>query len=219
MSLFNSPGRLEDVKVDAEAVHKAGKQLCPGGALVKDSFLEKKLDFDWGPGGRIEFTLSGGPPLIETAVLELAGMQIQALFSLLTTEDPRVLEKTIVLPRDRLAIFGYYSASDWGNPLLAELTRRTLEWECPLLVTAAKGYFRVVLRRCGRPEDGWFWALEWNRFVRIVGGIFDKASPPAWLDNLPALKGQELPNGWIHRREVRLAPSEDRLFSFPEMVT
>ncbi len=195
VTLFTSSERTDDAKLDALAVRKASKDFHPDlrGVRVVDAWVESRVEAPLGSGGKLTVNLVGPPQLNPDYVRLLAIRQIQGLFALITTEDPRVIEKTKVLPPDRVILYGSFNHLDWGNPQLRELERRIKEWQCCLNVNSASGFFKAILRRPPTDELGWFWALEWNRSLRIVGALFDASATPAWFQGLPELPLDEKP--------------------------
>lgn len=163
VTLFQSPSRATDPLVDQLAAHKASRDYHPveKGKLVADAFVNQYLVLPT-VLGTMKLSLIGPPQLDWRSACFLAVRQIQALFALVTTVDPRVAELSRILPPENVIVFGYYHAANWGDPQVLELIRRTAEWDCPLRMVTAEGYFRAVLKRAEPPEDGWFWGLEWG---------------------------------------------------------
>jgi hypothetical protein len=221
VTLFTSAGRAEDASLDALAVRKASADFHPDvkGVTVASAFVESRVEVPLAPGGRLTLNLVGPPQLNRDYVRLLATRQIQALFALITTEDPRLIEKTKILPADRVVPFGSFNRLDWGNPHLRELERRTKQWQCCLNVVSAEGFFKGILRRPPRDEMGWFWALEWNRSLRIVGAIFEASDTPDWFQDLPELDWRRSRDGKGRIRTETPLPEEeeDTLFSFEDV--
>lgn len=220
VTLFTSTGRTDDANLDALAVRKASMDFHPDhrGVPVVDAWVESRVEVPLGSGGKLTLNLVGPPQLNADYVRLLATRQVQALFTLIATEDPRVIEKMKVLPADRVILFGSFNHLDWGNPQLLELERRTKEWQCCLNASSASGYFKAILRRPPRDELGWFWALEWNLSLRIVGAIFDASATPGWFQGLPELPWSRSRDGKGRiRTETPLAEEEDTLFAFEDL--
>lgn len=217
LTLFRSPSRVTDPLVDQIAAHKASRDYHPleNGKLVADAFVNQELVVPT-VLGTMKLTLVGPPQLDWRSVCFLAVRQIQALYALVTTVDPRIADLSRILPPDNVIVFGYYNTADWGNPQVLELARRTEEWDCPLRMVTAEGYFRAVLKRAEDADGGWFWGLEWNQSLRVFGAIGDPEDPPSWLVS-------DLPDaGWENagvarfRREVAIKEDEDAFFEFPD---
>jgi hypothetical protein len=168
------------------------------------------VEFTRGPLS-IKFGLTSPPQANPQAVLLLAFNHIQALFSLVTTEDCRVPKKMRLLPHLQFRYFGHYIFQDWGNPHLIEIAKRTECWSCPASVTAADGYFRAILKR--DDARGWFWALEWNRYLRVVGAIAQENEPAHVFEALPELDWKSLSDGRLFRSDIPLVEESDYLFT------
>ncbi len=215
VTLFNSPARAVDQDVGAIALHKASADYHPdkGGVLVKDASEHLAIEFGWA-GGRMKLSGIAPPQLSPHAVGRLSYHHIQALFTLVTTEDPRIAEKISLLPIEHFGLFSYYSHWDWGNPRLVELSKRAAGWACRAHVAAAGGYYKAILRRSDNGSDGWFWALEWNCFLRLVGWIYYPSQQPQLFSDLPKREGLSLPgeHGRLGR-EIPLSEADDNLFA------
>jgi hypothetical protein len=216
VTLFNSPARLSDKEVNAIAEHKASRDYHPDkkGVLVRDAHNEHEVKTESGPM-QMTFGLVGPPQVNSTGVRLLACNHVQGLFALLTTEDPRVREKSRILLADQCHLFGYYTYQDWGNPHLVEMTRRVDDWPCYANIDAANGYFKAILKRSREELGGWFWAIEWNKYLRIVGVVNFLYSESSLFDGLPDLGWQGLPDGKgkrRYRKQVPLLPESDTLF-------
>ena len=152
------------------------------------------------------------PPQVSPKYVRLlATCHVQALFALLTTEDHLDPLRSRILPAGQVSCFAHYAVRDWGNPQLLEIASRVKSWPCHANVSVAEGYFRAVLRR---PEgEAWFWALEWNKFLRVVGTIAHEDSKLNLFPRLPPLGWMMLPDesGRI-RTDVPLPRGEDPLF-------
>jgi hypothetical protein len=81
-------------------------------------------------------------------------------------------------------------------------------------VDTASGYFRAILKSAPDETDGWFWALEWNKFLRIVGSIGQVGATIRLFEDLPSLGWMVSPDGKKRmRREVPLDADADTLFT------
>lgn len=215
VTLFNSRARSEDREIDKLAEHKATRDYHPGkkGVRVRDATDNHEVIFK-GSNFEMTFGLLSPPQPNRDDLVLLAYNHTQALFSLLTTENPRDGNKLRLLPADHFFCFGYYMHGDWGNLHLAEISQRTSDWPCYANITTADGYFRAILRRSSVDEDGWFWALEWNQCVRVVGGITNSGVGSKPFQKLPELDWRWLPDGSGRiRRDVPLPEGVDTLFA------
>lgn len=150
------------------------------------------------------------PRANDDAVSDLALSHVQGLFSLLTTQDFREASTLRLLPAAQVKLMGSFGRSDWGNPHLLEVTSRTQAWTCHANIISADGYFKTTMRR--HETQGWFWALEWSKFLRVVGGIAHGEMD--LFESLPEEKWFALPGGRDRaRKEVPLATEVDVLFT------
>jgi hypothetical protein len=146
------------------------------------------------------------PQTDRNAAGELAFSHIQGLFSLITSKDYRDPAQMRLLPQDQFIWYDWYPHNDWGNPQAIEIARRVEDWECLANITSADGFFKVTLRRDGQ----WFWALEWNKQLRLVGGIGSERMNV--FEGLPDEGWTPAPQGRF-RAEVPLNPEADILFA------
>lgn len=211
VTLFNGPGRHEDLRAADAAKRKAVNDFHPEkpGLAIGNSHDRHTICHTFG-GGSFSFGLVSPPRVSDDEAKELSLNHVQGLFSLITTEDYLDAAKMRLLPEDQFYLFGIFPRSDWGNPQLVEVSRRVNSWECLANITSADGYFRATVRR--DEAQGWFWALEWNKFLRVVGGI--ATGQTSLFNALPDLKWQPLSGGeGRFREEVAFQEQEDTLFS------
>lgn len=215
VTLFTSPSRIDE-KINALANRKAERDFHPiqQGKLVKDAFLEISVGIDNGPISA-EYGLIGPPQLDQSYVRLLAFRHIQGFFSLITSTDPRTPEGTTLLPIEHWWFGGSYPHSDWGNVCIQEITKRIETWDVPLKITTADGFFKIIIRSAPHAGGPWFWALEWNKNLRLFGGIFDIKNPPVEFKNLPIPEKIYLKPDLIGYREIPLEDYEDKLFNIP----
>lgn len=201
VTLYDSLGRA-DPQVAKLAAEKAARDFHPGakGTAVKDAHQRIRIESRTGPL-KVSCEFTGPPQLVASAAETLAFCHIQGLFSLVTSADPTAATTTSLLPDRHFILHRIYRYSDWGNPELGELVRRSSDWAEPISITTAGGYFRARMRRGPRAKDGWLWALEWNKSLRLLGAIGDRDSPPALLKDLPDLgwRGYESSDGSVFR--------------------
>ncbi len=155
----------------------------------------------------MSFGMTGPPQLDRGNAGEVCFSHIQGLFSLITTTDFRNPEQIRLLPQDQFIWYDMYTHQDWGNPQAVELAHRVRYWECLANIESADGYFKATMR-CS--EAGWFWALEWNKQLRLVGGI--GKGPMQVFGHLPSEEWMPTPKGRM-RRQVPLDPATDILFA------
>lgn len=207
VTLLTSPGR-EDPVIDAAARAKAAvsfdrRHRRPIGQ-VRNTF-----NIALGP---VSFGLVSAAQADPKAIRLLAFRHVQGVFSLCTSPDPRRSETTRLLSGAKFGFFDAYPYRDWGNPKLLEIARRTYGYARLAEITTADGFFRIALRP--GPDGGpWFWALEWNQNLRVVGWIGDPFDPPAPFQNLPPLTWYRTSPTERIRQETPLAKdAEDLLF-------
>ncbi|WP_121207437.1 hypothetical protein [Pseudomonas aeruginosa] len=210
-TLLNGPGRQLDPLAAAAAARKAVSDFHPNkpGVAMGDAHeafsVASKL-------GSMSLDLGFNAPVQanDNLVRELALRHIQGLFSLLTTRDFREASTLRLLLPMQVQLLGAYPRSDWGNPQLLEVARRAEDWPCHAQIVSASGYFKATMRR--HDTRGWFWALEWNKYLRVVGAI--AKADMALLDALPDPLWHPLSEGQgRYRLETPLAEEDDTLFS------
>ncbi len=208
ITLFNSPGRIEDANVNEIALRKGKGDYHPNkkGVLVKDSHESLSISGSFGSMS-MRFGMVAPPQLDRNKTGEVAFSHVQGLFSLICTEDYRDPLKMRLLPQDQFIWYDWYTHDDWGNPQAVEIANRVDNWECLANIVSADGYFKATLRRS---DEVWFWALEWNRQLRLVGGI--SLSRMTVFDGLPDEKWIQTPEGRARQHVARDVES-DRLFT------
>ncbi|MDC7698012.1 hypothetical protein [Vogesella indigofera] len=186
VTLFNSPARLVDDRVNDIALRKGRGDYHPSkkGVLIQEAHENLSLDYSLGPLS-VKFGMVAPPQLDKNKAGEVAFSHVQGLFTLICTEDYRDPLKMRLLPQEQFIWYDWYAFDDWGNPQALEIANRVNDWECLANIVSAEGYFKATLRRS---DEGWFWALEWNRQLRLVGGIssssmkvFEKLPDEGWV--------------------------------------
>jgi hypothetical protein len=215
VTLFTSAARKTDPAIDQLARNKAEKDFHPiGKKPVRNSSARFEIEGAFGPAS-FRFGIEGPPQLVPDYVKALAFRHVQGLFSLVTSKEPRTVGGTRLLSAEHFRFMGYYGHGDWGNPQLVEVSRRVRAWPIPAVIHTAGGFFRAVMRRQEGERGEWFWALEWNRSIRVVGGITDRAQP-AVFDDLPAPDWKRWDATTRFRSDCRLRDEDDILFPWPE---
>lgn len=206
VTLLNSSAR-EESAINELAERKGSKEFRSrlGSMPVKDA-LETTIITGNLFGASISFTLAGPQQLIPSDVKEVALSHIQGLFALLTSSDYQDPNELRLLPEDQFYLHGFYPESDWGNVHLVELAQRTLALECAANIVSANGFFRALLKRT---NDGFFWALEWNKQLRLVGGITTQQM--SVFSTLPDHAWIQTPKGRT-RLEIPTSPLSEQLF-------
>lgn len=215
VTLFNSPARAENPDVNALATHKAGRDFHPHarGQLVQDAGTEHTIHAQFG-GAELSFRFIAPPQLDESRGAIVACNQIQALFALITSRDPTSASGTRLLSATQWKPLGAFAHGDWGNRQLSTVTQRVSDWPLLAGIVAANGYFKVVIRRRDEADGEWFWALEWNKSLRVVGAIFAADRNPPIFDDLPEHEWKRVSPTRRIRTEMPLPPEADALFSW-----
>lgn len=213
VTLFNSSARIRP-SIDTLARRKAEKDFHPRkrGVPIKDAGDTHSVSFV-GAGLSVSFEMTSPPQLDSAYWRSLASFHVQALFSLITTKDPRVPADTSLLDPELIHYFGNFPETDWGNARLLEVVQRSSVWPCYANINAAGGYFKAVLRRSPENSVGWFWALEWNRSTRVIGTIGMRGKMPELFHHLPDPDWIQLPGNRRMYAETALPPENDTLFS------
>jgi hypothetical protein len=132
---------------------------------------------------------------------------------MVTSKDPRNASQTCLLAHRFFYRHGFYIHRDWGNAHLVEVAQRIADWPCYVNVSTAGGFFKAVMRRSNDDEYGWCWALEWNKFVRVIGSISPPDQIPKVFDDLPNIGWVMMPGHDMRmRQEKPIDPSLDFLF-------
>lgn len=207
VTLFNSPGRFENTKVNEIATRKGKGDFHPKkqGVLIEDAHEHTSLTTSFGQMS-IKFGMVAPPQLDRDLVREVAFSHIQGLFTLICTEDYLDPLKMRFLPENQFIWFGSYTHDDWGNPQSVEIANRVCNWDCLANIESAQGYFKAIMRRS---TEGWFWALEWNRQLRLIGGIGGTCMK--LFEGLPSEGWVPTPQGKM-RQNVPLDTKDDNLF-------
>lgn len=209
VTLLTSPGR-EDPLIDAAARAKGASSFDRrhrrAVAEVRNQFRIRMGPFTFG--------LTSAAQLDPNAVRVLAFRHVQGIFSLVASRDPRRTETTKVLSGHEFGFFASYPYRDWGNPQLLEIVRRVDGYERVADITTADGFFRASLRP-GPDGEPWFWALEWNQNLRVVGWIGDPETPPEPFNDLPTVAWHQLDANNRVRHEIPLPDDAEDLMFLP----
>ncbi len=165
-----SPAVAENAEFSARAGEKSRGEIHPWtGRPVAESFHKPTLKFQ---GHGLEITTSfTGPPQLDRAMLNrLALRHVQGMYALCTNADHTAQSLTLLYP-GWVTILGEYARGDWGNSQALAAFERVRDWKTYVRIVTAGGCFQGVLRRDDAEMGTWFWALEWNRYVRVIGGI------------------------------------------------
>lgn len=204
VTLLSSPAVALNEKARRSAERKAVQDFHPETRVRMGDAIERQtVEFKLG-GASLKFGFTGPSPAAKNFIPELASYHIQALFSLLTMPGNHLTDEIRILPLDQFQVFDSYPHADWGNPQLVEITQRAATWPCWRTIETGDGHFRACLRRS--ENSGWFWALEWNKSLRIVGGINHPGEKCPIFEKLPILEWKALPDGSGRFREEQGSP-------------
>ena len=217
VTLFNSPARASSPAHNDLAERKASKDYHPSkkGTLIKDSGDQFNIAGKFGPAN-ISFGMSSPPQANPDHIKFLAFRHIQGIFSLITSKNPLTVEGTTLLDFKYFFFHRSCGCADWGNPLIVEIMKRAREIPCYANISTVNGFFKVIMRRSRGEFGEWFWALEWNKSLRIVGAIAQPDTLPTIFRDLPDLKWTDVgvQDGAVTRmrEEIPLCPEQDILF-------
>lgn len=217
VTLFNIIQEVDDEKTRDTILRKASKDYHPNkrGKLVKDSFDELTFNLVGLVGTKISTGVKLPPQANEEYIKFLSFKHIQGLFSLVTSHDPSSVKGTNLLDGKYFWFHNSYYYRDWGNPELIEISKRAHELKCRARIDTANNYFKATLCRKDERPGYWFWALEWNKCLRIVGGISFPDKQLEIFNNLPPRKWHSLGSTPETKLsfEVPISEEEDILFS------
>lgn len=220
VTLFNCPERFINEELNSIALNKSNKDYHPDnrGKFVSDSFVKSKISL-FSSVININAEFVGPPQLNEEYVEDLAYRHMQGMFSLLSSENPcdPTGVGTKLLPFAHFHLLGIFPKNDWGNPQISYLIERTSGWEQLCLINVAEGFFKIKILRAMHEHEGWFWALEWNKQLRVVGAIANGLAINEIYADMPLLTWSPwVKNGDRQIRYRRQNPigDIDKLFSF-----
>jgi hypothetical protein len=214
ITLLYSPGRVEDDAVDAIARRKGKHSFDP--RHPGKPIGEQRHEHTIRANSFMTFTMVSGPQPDRNKIADLSFYHMQGLFSLLCSGNPLTSEGTRLLTDKDFGVHGSVMRRDWGNAHQREIMRRVAELPILAQFNTAGGYFQCIVRRADEEASPWFWALEWNKSLRVCGWIGNADGPPIWFTDLPPL-------GWVNmgqqgearvrqRLEVPLEEADDILF-------
>lgn len=204
----------DDSELVAEAHRKAEKSASrKTRKRVKDSGGELKLSTQIMQGATADFSFSGPPQLEDSRAFELARMQLQAFFFMITYQNET--QRGWWWPGDFLP-FIHTRKSDWGNSLWKGFTSATKSWDVRVHALSADEFFCCSVKRHPNAEC-WSWAIQWNHQHRLGGFFGNREAAQVLVDDIipDELKHIQLgPNRYIRFREdVPLSEEDDTLFA------
>jgi len=220
VTMLNAISKLEKPEYVDRAKSKASNDYHPAkpGVLVKDASDSHVLEFNSGPM-TMKFKITSPPQVINEYIKALAFYHVQGLFSLVTSKNPLEASGTNLLPETNFWFHGAYIQGDWGNSELAEVAKRAEKLQCRANIHTADGNFKAVLCRTIENPGYWFWALEWNKYLRVIGGISNPKEQPPIFTELPGPNWEPLGKGsdgaeYRIKKEVPLSDVADILFTY-----
>lgn len=217
VTLYRSPARKEAEKYNEIAHRKGKRDYHPDkrGTLLQDSGDNFDVVAN-GFGLKMTFGIKSPPQASPDYIDFLAFKHVQGLCSLILTTNPLNAEETRLLSYECFHLFGSFSHADWGNSHMLAIIERTKEMPCVLNVSTANAFFRAILCVDRENTGEWFWALEWNKHLRIVGAISPCRETPKLFRDLPALSWNALGSQNEVQTRVRmeepLQDGQDTLF-------
>lgn len=220
VTLLNGmPNQKKPEYVD-RAKSKASKDFHPlkPGVLVKDATDKHTFNFNFG-SMKISFESTSPPQLSEEYIQALSFYHIQGFFSLLTSNNPEITSGTRLLPEKNFWFHGAYNHGDWGNVELIEIGKRIDKLRCYANINTADDNFKVLMCHSTENQSYWFWVLEWNKHLRVVGGIYSSNQCPPIFEGLPMQNWRSLGEGndgekHSIKEEIPLSKKDDTLFSY-----
>lgn len=180
--------------------------------MVKDSIERIETDFVIKKGIKLRVGFTAKPQIEPERVFELARLQLMGFFYFISY-NPKI-------KKGGFWIEGFYPLSvnikkDWGAPLQKQFMEKVESWCVRFYGTAAKGFFRVIIRK--HPVDEiWSWAVEWNKSYRVIGFFGSEAKARLVISsfNHYNMKFYESSDGeiWGLREDVPLKDEDDILF-------
>ncbi len=199
-----------DERLNSLVQRKAAKTLSAAtGKTVQESAEKVSFTHRYSPAVSMTFGFTAPPRLLDARVAALAGAQIGAFFYLITYDDAQ--RRGSLLPGG-VTWFTFAQESDWGNAQLLAFASLTRTWKGRVGGNAAKGYFRIVIRREPSGIGLWCFALEWNKSYRIVGFFGDRGSSLRHVEAFPPFEWSRLDQTTRCREESPLGQLEDVLF-------
>lgn len=205
---------VDDPDLVAEAWRKAANSGSRRtGRPVKDSLGELKFSVAPFPGLSMDFSFTSPPQVDDARVYELARMQLQAFFFMITYKDDQ--ERGWWWPGEFMPYL-HSRRSDWGSKQWLGFMQATKDWDMRVHAVGANQFFCCSIKRHPAAEC-WSWALEWNHQHRLAGFLGDRSAAQKIVNGIPAEELNHVtlgPNRYIrYRRDVQLADADDILFA------
>ncbi|MDY6851956.1 MAG: hypothetical protein SV487_07790 [Thermodesulfobacteriota bacterium] len=205
-------------KYSKNGIIQGGASHPETGKNVYESCANIKIKSKIGPATLIFNAIA--PPQADKATRCLSIMHIQAIYYVLVNFDQNNQqnctfrdEKSKYLNEQYIHPLFILMKPDWGNCSAFELTKRTNNWGISYQLITAKEFFKAEVRRESKsPEAPFFWALEWNKSLRIIGMIRYPERPTPQESDLPEPPRHQLNATTRMTFEKVLNPDDDLLF-------
>lgn len=203
--------RHDDPDLDAEARRKAsGSYSRRTKKLVAESHEEHTIQGRMMVNAHFSANLVSPPQLAEERVHQLAHLHLQGFYYMMSFNDE--LGCGGILPGE-VGFVANANKPDWGNELLSGFADLVAPWPLHLDCICANGFFKIRMRREAEDTNLLAFALEWNSSHRIVGFFGDISRAQDHVNALPELQWKRHVEKTRFRREVPVAPEDDKLFS------
>ncbi len=207
---------VDDPDLVSEAQRKAANSGSRRtGKPVKDSAGELKFGVAPFPGMSMDFSFTSPPQVDDKRAYELAHMQLQAFFFMITYNDD--LKRGWYWPGEYMPYL-HSRKSDWGSKQWLGFMQATKDWDMRVHAMGANQFFHCSIKRHPTAEC-WAWALEWNHQHRLAGFLGDRIAAQVIANDIPAEELNQIslaPNRFIRfRQDVPLADADDILFFSP----
>src|SRR6185369_3480458 len=130
----------------------------------------------------MDFSFTSPPQVDDERVYELARMQLQAFFFVITSKDD--LERGWWWPGEFMPYL-HSRRSDWGSKQWLGFMQVTKDWDMRVHAIGANEFFCCSMKRHPKAEC-WAWALEWNHQHRLAGFLDDRNAAQVIVDSIPA---------------------------------
>lgn len=201
------------IEAKRKAAHSGSRRT---GRAVKDSAAGLEFSVAPFPGLSMNFNFTSPPQVDDERVYELARMQLQGFFFMITYKEG--LKRGWWWPGGYMPYL-HSRRSDWGSNQWIGFMQATKDWEMRVHAVGANEFFCCSIKRHPTAEC-WAWALEWNHQHRSVGFLGDRSAAQALVNAIPSEELKEIPlapNRWIRfRQDVQLADADDILFAIRE---
>ncbi len=205
---------MDDQLLQQESRRRAHRSISrKTGRRVIDSAERIKFEAPLSKGISISGDFTAPPQLEESRAYELARLQMAGFFYMLTYQPEQ--KKGFFWPHGFHPLHCTHRP-DWGNTLHLDFMNAVRNWDYRLILIAANGYYKAMLRR--HPEaECWAWAIEWNKAYRVLGFIGERDAAQEIAKNLREPKTHRIlatPEHTIRFREERpISEDNDILFA------